>query len=252
MKYIYLIFLLIIPGLVGIAHAHTIDSVGEYRLEIGWLNEPVVSKEANGIELFISPLEPGVELEDQIFENGVTGLRKDIKIKLSLRNNSIILPLVPDHNLGGKYYAFVTPTVPGFYQANVIGYIHDTAVSLSMHPPKVNERENIEFPEPVDLTLNSLTQNHTLLKSKVNTLEQEITTFNELKSKVNTLEQEITTFNELESKIITLEQQVSKIITLEQQLSDAESTIQSLGYAGVVLGIIGIIIAVVALVRSKK
>ena len=31
------------PGFVGLAHAHTVDAVGNYRVEIGWMNEPVVS-----------------------------------------------------------------------------------------------------------------------------------------------------------------------------------------------------------------
>jgi len=48
------VLLLIIPGLFNTAFGHTIDSVEEYRLEIGWMNEPVVSGETNGIELFMS------------------------------------------------------------------------------------------------------------------------------------------------------------------------------------------------------
>jgi len=55
---IFFLFLLIIPSLSGIAYGHTIDAVGEYRVEIGWMNEPVVSGETNGIEFYASPLEP--------------------------------------------------------------------------------------------------------------------------------------------------------------------------------------------------
>ena len=63
--------MLIIPSFAGIVYAHTIDSVGEYRVEIGWMNEPVVSGDTNAIEFYVSHLEPGMELEDQVFENGV-------------------------------------------------------------------------------------------------------------------------------------------------------------------------------------
>lgn len=62
---------LIIPGLIGTAFGHTIDSVDKYRLEIGWMNEPVVSGETNGIELFVSYLEPGLELKEQKFKDGI-------------------------------------------------------------------------------------------------------------------------------------------------------------------------------------
>ncbi len=139
-----LLLVLIIPS--SIAYGHTVDSVGNYRLEIGWMNEPVVSGETNGIELYVSPLKPEVPLKDQKFENGINGLEKELKIQLVYENEKIILPLSADHNVAGKYYAFVDPTKAGYYQANILGKIGETAVSLSMHPPKVDERSYIEFP----------------------------------------------------------------------------------------------------------
>ena len=163
--------LLFVPGLIGTAFAHTVDSVDEYRLEIGWMNEPVVSGETNGIELFVSLLEPELELEEQEFKDGILGLEKSLKMQLVYKNEKIMLPLSADHNIPGKYYAFVNPTVAGFYQANVLGKIEDTTVSLSMHPPKVEERSWIEFPEPSDITLNQLIDGHTTLLGDVNSLK---------------------------------------------------------------------------------
>ena len=170
----FLILLLIIPGFFGIAFGHTVDSVGDYRLEIGWMNEPVVSGETNGIELYVSPLEPGLSLEEQEFKNGVSGLEKYLKMQLVLKDEKITLPLSPDHNIPGKYYAFVNPTVSGYYQANILGNIGDTTVSLSMHPPKVDERAYIEFPESSDLTLNQLIDGHTAVVGEVNDLKESI------------------------------------------------------------------------------
>jgi hypothetical protein len=101
------------------------------------------------------------------------------------KDESITLPLSPDHNVSGKYYAFVNPTVSGFYQANILGTIKDTSISLSMHPPKVTERSYIEFPEPSDLTVTQMINGHTVLiedvsnlKSSVNNLEN--TQFNNI------------------------------------------------------------------------
>ena len=81
MKFIFL--LLIFPSLFGIAYGHTVDAVGEYRVEIGWMNEPVVSGETNGIEFYVSPLlscpenlEPIKCAESQEFQNGIEGLKK--------------------------------------------------------------------------------------------------------------------------------------------------------------------------------
>lgn len=205
-----LLFFLITLGLVNTAFGHTVDSVDKYRLEIGWMNEPVVSKETNGIELFVSPLEPSLELKDQNFKNGIAGLEKSLKIHLLYKEEKITLSLSPDHNIPGKYYAFVNPTKAGFYQANILGYIGETSVSISMHPPKVDERSYIEFPESSDITLHQLIDGHTSLVGAI---------------------------NDLKESVIKLEHS-------NQQMN--------VGYVGISLGIIGIIIASIAIFKTKK
>nr|WP_278973749.1 hypothetical protein [Nitrosopumilus sp.] len=205
-----LLFLLITPSIIGITYGHTIDSVGEYRVEIGWMNEPVVSGETNAIEFYVSPLEPGLELKDQVFKNGITDLKKSIKIKLIYKDESITLPLSPDHNIPGKYYAFINPTISGFYQANILGTIEDTPISLSMHPPKVEERAYIEFPEPSDLTLTQIIDGHTTLIGDINDLKESVSSIEESKQQMN------------------------------------------VGYIGIGIGLIAIVIAILSLVKSKK
>ena len=217
MKLSLILLLLIIPGSFGLAYGHTVDAVGEYRVEIGWMNEPVVSGETNAIEFYVSHMIPCPEIpepikcaESQDFKNGVEGLKKTVKMQLIYKEDSITLPLSPDHNIPGKYYAFVNPTVSGFYQANMLGSINETPISLSMHPPKVAERSYIEFPEPSDITVQQMIDGHTAL----------IEDIGDLKDSVSLLE---------ESK---------------QQMD--------VGYVGIGVGIIGIAIAVVALAKSKK
>lgn len=217
MKLELLFLLLLIPGSFGLAYGHTVDAVGEYRVEIGWMNEPVVSGDTNAIEFYVSPLIPCPEIpepikcaESQEFQNGVEGLKKTVKMQLIYKDESITLPLSPDHNIAGKYYAFVNPTVSGFYQANMLGSIKDTPISLSMHPPKVAERAYIEFPEPSDITIQQMIDGHTAL----------IEDIGDLKDSVNTLEE------------------------TKQQMD--------MGYVGIGVGLIGLAIAVVALAKSKK
>jgi hypothetical protein len=189
---ILLLVTLTIPGFLGIAYGHTIDAVEDYRLEIGWMNEPVVSGETNAIELFVSPLlscpeitEPTKCAESQSFQNGVSNLDKSLKMQLVLKDQKITLPLKEDHNIPGKYYAFVNPTVAGFYQANLLGTIGETTVSLSMHPPKVDEREYIEFPESADLTLNQLIDGHTAIVGEVNDLKESVSRLEQSNSQDN-------------------------------------------------------------------
>ena len=202
--------------MLGAAYGHTVDSVGEYRLEIGWMNEPVVSGETNAIEFYVNPLIPCPEIsnpitcaESQEFQNGIEGLKKTVKIQLLYKDESITLPLSPDHDIPGKYYAFVNPTVSGFYQANILGTIIDTPISLSMHPPKVAERSYIEFPEPSDITVTQMIDGHTAL----------IEDISDMKKSINNLE---------------------------------EKQSNNIGYVGIGAGVIGIAIAIIALGKSKN
>lgn len=172
---------LLLPLAAPGAAAHTVDSVGGYRLEIGWMNEPVVSGETNGIEIYVSPLGPCPEgynsiecAEEHGFAGGIAGLEDDLRLQLVYRGERITLPFAADHDVPGKYYAFVNPTVAGFYQANLLGDIQGTPVSLSMHPPKVDEREYIEFPEPADLTVRQIIDGHTALMEEVGSLRAEL------------------------------------------------------------------------------
>ncbi len=136
-----LLFVTLVPA----AHAHQIDYVGEYRIQIGWMNEPAVSNTPNGIELFVSPLDPSLPPEEQDFEDGIPLLYRDLKIQLVQNGTTVTLPLQPDH-IPGKYFALVEPTNPGYYQVNVLGKINDTPVSLSLHAPKIENKEYIQFP----------------------------------------------------------------------------------------------------------
>ena len=213
---ILLLFLLIIPGVSGIAYGHTVDAVGEYRVEIGWMNEPVVSGETNAIEFYVNPLIACPEIsetikcaESQEFQNGIPDLRKTVKMELIYKDESIVLPLSPDHDIPGKYYAFVNPTISGFYQANILGTIVDTPISLSMHPPKVSERAYIEFPEPSDITITQMIDGHTALIEDMSDLKDSVSTLKETQS-------------------------------------------NNIGYVGMGIGIIGIAIAVIALSKSKN
>ena len=224
MKYTFLLLsLLIIPSLGGIAYGHTVDAVGEYRIEIGWMNEPVVSGDTNGLELYVSPLvacpDISIPLEcanSQEFQNGIEGLRKLLKIQFVYdKTQTITLPLVVDHDIPGKYYAFITPTVSGYFQANLIGKILETPVNLSMHPPPIAERSYIEFPESADLALTEVITDNVKLVERIASLEDTVQ-------------------------------------NLENSSNQMQNEIDVNDIWGTAIGIIAIIIAIIALVKTRK
>ena len=224
MKYTFLLLsLLLIPSLGGIVYAHTVDAVGEYRIEIGWMNEPVMSGDTNGLELYVSPLvacpDISIPLEcanSQEFQNGIEGLRKLLKIQFVYdKTQTITLPLVVDHNIPGKYYAFITPTVSGYFQANLIGKILETPVNLSMHPPPIAERSYIEFPELADFALTEVITDNLKLVERIASLE-------------NTVQ------------------------NLENSSNQMQNEIDVNDIWGTAIGIIAIIIAITALVKTRK
>ncbi|MBI1658655.1 MAG: hypothetical protein IS632_07785 [Thaumarchaeota archaeon] len=135
-----------VSALFAPAYAHTLDSVGEYRLELQWAVEPPYSGEVNTLKLYVSPLVPGLELAEQPFQNGVEGLEDTIKIQLANRDYMITLLPEADDWIPGLYNAHVKVLRPGFYQANILGQIEETVVSLSMHPHEVRDAGHITFP----------------------------------------------------------------------------------------------------------
>ena len=224
MKYIFLILsLLLIPSFSGIVYAHTVDAVGEYRIEIGWMNEPVVSGDTNGLELYVSPLvdcpDISIPLEcanSQKFQNGIEGLRKLLKIQFVYdKTQTITLPLVVDHDIPGKYYAFITPTVSGYFQANLVGKILETPVNLSMHPPPIAERSYIEFPESSDFALTEVITDNAKLVERITSLE-------------------------------------NSIQNLENSSNQMQNEIDVNDIWGTAIGIIAIIIAIIALIKTRK
>jgi hypothetical protein len=224
MRYIFLILsLLLIPSFSGIVYAHTVDAVGEYRIEIGWMNEPVVSGDTNGLELYVSPLvacpDISIPLEcanSQEFQNGIEGLRKLLKIQFVYdKTQTITLPLVVDHDIPGKYYAFITPTVSGYFQANLIGKILDTPVNLSMHPPPIAERSYIEFPESSDFALTEVITDNAKLVERITSLE-------------------------------------NSIQNLENSSNQMQNEIDVNDIWGTAIGIIAVIVAIIALIKTRK
>jgi hypothetical protein len=205
---------LISPLFLSGAFAHQSDSVGDYRIEIDWKNKPIVTGESNAIIVYVSEMDKSKEAADQLFDpaKGIEGLRKTLKIQLVVDTESITLPLQTT-DVPGKYESPITPTFSGWSQLNFLGKINEQNVNLALHPLKVEEQEVLQFP-PVESTV-----------VESGDFDREI---NDLRGDIRELQE---TINEL-----------------KEQPSDDNSTIS---YVAIVLGIVGITIAIASFTRKK-
>ena len=146
-RIVLLAFFMISPLFMANAFAHQVDAVGDYRIQIDWKNWPVVTGESNAIILYVSVLDTSLEPVDQEFVSakGIEGLKKTLKIKLIVDEESITLPL-QQTDIPGKYESPITPTFSGWSQLNILGTINDTSINLALHPKKVEDPTLLQFP----------------------------------------------------------------------------------------------------------
>ena len=206
------------------AYAHTLDSVGDYRLELQWEVEPPYSGEVNAIKLFVSPLVPGLELEEQPFQNGVEGLEDTIKLQLASRDHTITLLPEADDQIPGLYRAYVLVLRPGFYQVNVVGEIEGTIVSQSLHPHEVRNADFITFPSEY---------------GDVHELEV---------AQQNIAEEQQALRAGLEEAASATERQEDLVRSLESRLDESAGTT----YLAVVPGVAGVILGGVAVFAARR
>ena len=103
----------------------------------------------------------------------------------------------------------------GYFQANLIGKILETPVNLSMHPPPIEERSYIEFPQSVDFALTEVIDENSKLDQRIALLE-------------NTIK------------------------TLENSNDKKQDEIDGTYVVVLPIAIIGIIIAIIALLKTRK
>ncbi len=128
------------------AHAHV--TIGDYEVTIGWMNEPTLVGQPNGVEVRVDgPDGPVVDLGgDSLAVVVSTGDQETPS-----------LPLTPAFSIEGgfgtpgQYTAELIPTLPGEYTFHFRGSIRDEPVDLSITSGEdtfsaVNSTSELEFP----------------------------------------------------------------------------------------------------------
>ena len=114
--------------------------MGDYEIEIGWVNEPPVAGQLNGIEISVSNTSTG---EAQPVEDV-----SSLTVTISYGGQSKELTLEPlGEDTPGQFEAPILPTVPGQYTIAFGGQLGDTAVDAKWNLRKW--RRPIRFSSPV-------------------------------------------------------------------------------------------------------
>lgn len=119
--------------------AHETITVGDYEIEVGWLNEPPIVGEKNAIVVNVSDTSGGGEqpVEDV----------SSLTVIVSYGGQSKILTLQPlGEDTPGQFVAPILPTVPGEYEVIFGGSLGDTAVDAKAHVEEVQPPETLAFP----------------------------------------------------------------------------------------------------------
>ncbi|MBM3895919.1 MAG: hypothetical protein FJ359_05740 [Thaumarchaeota archaeon] len=158
MKYVaaLLVVFAFVITLAGSAYAHKAEVIGDYKIEVGWKDEPPIIGQKNAIEIIVTvatehdkesqePEEHEEHMEheeakhDEHLEagTGVSGLSKKLEATVSLKGQKTTLVLVETSKLG-VYQADYTPSEVGFPSVNVVGQIGDEEeFEITFHPEKV-------------------------------------------------------------------------------------------------------------------
>lgn len=117
--------------------AHESVTVGNYELEIGWVDEPAIAGQKNAILVNVVDISTGEPVED------VSSLT--VAIFYGIQEKELTLqPLGED--TPGQFMAPLLPTLPGQYTIHLGGQLGDTPVDTHAEPEEVEAADTLQFP----------------------------------------------------------------------------------------------------------
>ncbi len=122
-----------------LALAHEGVTIGNYEIEVGWVTEPPIAGQQNGIVVHVLDMSSG---EAQPVED-VSALT----VTVSYGGQSKTLTLQPlGEETPGQFVAPILPTIPGQYTITLGGKLGDTDVKADVEPEEVQPASVIQFP----------------------------------------------------------------------------------------------------------
>ena len=137
------------------AFAHESITAGDYEIVYGWVNEPPIAGQMNGIQIFVHDMSSGEEqpAEEQVIQSLV--------VELSYGSQSKTLTLEPVFDTAGAFDATVIPTIPGIYSLEFTGTLGDTAVDANVELEEVQAADAVQFPSEASAASTTSTNQET-------------------------------------------------------------------------------------------
>lgn len=133
-------------GLMGSVSAHESREVGDYQLVVGFVNEPAVVDELNGIQLNVSRISGDGEEGEP-----VPGVDQTLQATIMHGEETQEVELSPVFGQDGSYTADVIPTSTGSYSFQFVGEIEGQEIDETFRSgpetfSDVQARGELEFP----------------------------------------------------------------------------------------------------------
>jgi hypothetical protein len=146
-------------GLAG-AHEHREVADGQYEMTIGFLNEPAIVEEPNGLDLRVAKVAadehetegtPAAGEEDEHAGEPVEGLQDTLQAEVTHAGQTMPLTLRAAFSEPGAYKADFIPTAEGTYTFHIFGTIEGIQIdeSFTSGPDTFSEvasRSTMNFP----------------------------------------------------------------------------------------------------------
>ena len=119
--------------------AHETITVGNYEVVYGWVNEPAIAGQLNGVEIFVNNTSgEGQAVEEHIIHTLV--------VELSYGGENKTLTLEPVFDTAGAFDATILPTIPGVYSLKFSGMLGETPVDEEVELEEVQAPDAVQFP----------------------------------------------------------------------------------------------------------
>jgi len=138
-RFFLFVVLLVVCLTPSAVFAHGDEPCGSFTCKVGWINEPVVVGQFNGLDLSIT------EKDDS--SKGVPGAEATLKFEIIYGGVKKIFPLRPLRDQPGHYTTDILPTRAGQYTFRFFGTLNGEAIEVSLEPEEVAAASAVEFPE---------------------------------------------------------------------------------------------------------